>query len=677
VASRSIRTSIGVAAAAILTACGGGGGGSSSGGGGGTPSNTAPTFLVTTFAATEEVDLASTVTATDANGDALTFASTSNPAHGSLTFAANGSFSYRPATNFSGADSFGVSANDGRGGVTNATVTVNVAGVNDVPQAADDRIQLAYAATLSVPVLANDVDADGDALTITLLEQPLAGLATVAGNNVSITGLPAAFRGLLRFRYQIRDAAATTSSAYAVVFVDTAPFRAVLPVVSSGRVGVGISNFIGEPRLLTGADPAATVIDSFLASSDGAFVAYHRFDPALTTNRDQLCTVSTVAGSAAGCYQIPDSLQLHQLPPNNDHYVYEVSPNGRWVAVVLTRADLAVVPSLYLIDTTNPTVATQVTMPAGAPHAVLPTFSSNSGFLYFIASDDLSTTGLDVYRMQPGSAAAPVRMSSPPIASRVDGLTLSRDGSRLVFQRLGIDPGVFLVATNAPGVEHRLSQPIDLAIDNLQSAIGYPVPADPDLTAVAYVVWRNNGPRYLWHAPVVTGGPMAEVIGWIDPGMVVTQWPLMRPDGRAMLVAFGPSFTSLSVREFSLDWTGGHVVANGIVGSYDAFGGDLIHVMNLVPNGFNFAGQGLIATRNGSAAPVPIGTPGMQPLTSSDVRNSTGTFVLGETEIGPSSGVYFRLANLSAPAMLLPLSATPIPARTTQGALRAAIVGGE
>ena len=245
------------------------------------------------------------------------------------------------------------------------------------------------------------------------------------------------------------------------------------------------------------------------------------------------------------------------------------------------------------------------------------------------------------------------------------------------FSGWAFDAGVFLVATNAPGVEHRLSQPIDPLLDVLQVAFGYPVAADPDLTAVAYVVWRTNGPRYLWRAPVVMGGPAAQVIGWIDPGMVVTQWPLMRPDGRAMLVAFGPNFTNLVVQEFSLDWTGGHVVANGIVGSYDAFGGDLIHVMNLVPNGFNFAGQGLVATRHGSAAPVPIGTPGMQPLTSSDVRNSTGTYVLGETEIGPSSGVYFRLANLSAPAMLLPLSATPIPAGTTLGMLRAAIVGGE
>jgi VCBS repeat-containing protein len=674
VASLSIRASIGVGAAAILTACGGGGGGGSSSGGN-PPSNTAPAFLVTTFAATEDQDLASTVTASDANDDALTFASTSNPAHGALTFAANGSFTYRPATNFSGPDSFGVSANDGHGGVTNATVTVNVAGVNDAPQAADDRVQLAYSAALNVPVLANDVDVDGEALTITLLEQPLVGIAAVTGNNVSITGLPAAFRGLLRFRYQVRDAAATTSSAYAVVFVDTAPFRAVIPMLSGGRVGLGISNFIGEPRLLTGAEPAGTVIDSFLASGDGAVVAYHRFDAALTTNRDQLCAVSTVAGSVAGCYQIPDTLRLHQLPPNNTRSVYTVSPNGRWVAAVLTRADSTVTPSLYLIDTTNPTAATPVTAVPDAPHAILPTFSSDSEHLYFIASDDLSTTGLGIYRVQPGSAAAPERMSaSQVIASRVDGLTVSRDGTRLVFQRLGFDPGVFMVATGAPAVEHRLSQPIDLSFENLLSAVGYPLSADPDLTAVAYVVWGNNDVKHLWHAPVTAGGPTAQVIGWIDPGMIVTMWPLMRPDGRAMLVAFGSSFASLSVQEFSLDWAGGHVVGNGLTASYDAFGGDRIPLLNPVPNGTHYNGLTYVATRHSSTPPVPVNTVGMQQIGSIDAR--TGAFVLIETDIGPSSGVYFRLVNLAAPSALLPLSATPIPAGTSPSILQAAIVSG-
>lgn len=658
----------------LLVGCGGGGGGGNSSSGGNPPSNTAPTLTATTFTVTEDQDLLGTLTATDINGDAVTFVSSSNPPRGTLTLAVNGAFTYRPNPDFSGTDSFGVALSDGRGGVTSGTVTVNVAGVNDAPQATDDRIQLAYAATLTVPVLNNDVDADGEALTITLLEQPQVGTATVAAGSVSIAGLPAGFRGLLRFRYQVRDAAAITSSAYAIVFVDTAPFRALLPVVSGGRVGLGISNFIGEPRLLSGADPAATIIDSYQTPPSGAVVAYHRYDPALTTHRDQLCTVSTVAGSVAGCYQIPDNLRLHQLPPNNDRYAFGVSPNGRWVAAVLTRADSTVVPSLYLIDTTNPTVATPVTAVPGAPHAILPTFSSDSAYLYFIASDNLTTTGLGIYRIEPGSAAAPVRMSSSQgITNRVDGLTLSRDGARLVFQRRGIDPGVFLVTTGAPGVEHRLSLPIDLQFEDLQATAGYPVPADPDLTAVAYVVW-SNGYKALWRAPVVTIGPAAQMLGWIDPWMEVTMWPQMRPDGRAMLVAYGSSLTNLSVMEFSLDWTGGRFVANGLLGSYDASGGNLIPVLHLVPSGFNFNTLVFVGMRDSSAPPAPVGTAGMQHVSSSLV-GSTGAFVLGETEIGPSSGVYIRLVNVSAPWALLPLSATPIPPGPNTGTLRVALVG--
>jgi hypothetical protein len=405
-------------------------------------------------------------------------------------------------------------------------------------------------------------------------------------------------------------------------------------------------------------------------------VVYHRFDPALTTNRDQLCTVSTVAGSVPGCYQIPDNQRLHQLPPNNDHYVYRISPNGRWIAAVLTRADLTVAPSLYLIDTTNPTVATPVTAVPGAPHAILPTFSSDSANLYFIASDDLSTTGLDVYRVQPGALAAPVRMSAAQvIANRVDGLTLSRNGARLVFQRRGFDPGVFLVETDAPGVEHRLSQPIDMFFGDLQATAGYPVPADPDLTAVAYVVWEATGLKRLWRAPVVTGGPTAHAVGSIDAAMIVIMQPQMRPDGRAMLVAFGPDFANLSVQEFSLDWTGGHLVANGFSAAYDASGGDLIPGMNLLPNGFNFNTQGFIATRHSGSLPAPFGTAGMQPLSLGAVRD-TGALVFAETEIGPSTGVYIRLVNVAAPSALLPLSATPIPPAANVGLLRPVIVGG-
>src|SRR5207249_2945099 len=50
---------------------------------------------------------------TDVDGDALTAVLVTGPAHGSLTLNANGSFSYTPAPNYNGADSFKYKANDG------------------------------------------------------------------------------------------------------------------------------------------------------------------------------------------------------------------------------------------------------------------------------------------------------------------------------------------------------------------------------------------------------------------------------------------------------------------------------------------------------------------------------------------------------------------------------------
>lgn len=61
---------------------------------------------------------------TDADGNALTAILVSNPAHGTLTLNANGSFTYRPATNYNGADNFTYKARDG--GQSSGVATVNL-----------------------------------------------------------------------------------------------------------------------------------------------------------------------------------------------------------------------------------------------------------------------------------------------------------------------------------------------------------------------------------------------------------------------------------------------------------------------------------------------------------------------------------------------------------------------
>ncbi|HEY6743479.1 MAG TPA: Ig-like domain-containing protein, partial [Lapillicoccus sp.] len=66
-------------------------------------------------------------------GDTLTATQVTGPAHGTLTLDPSGSFTYTPAANYNGPDSFIYQASDGHGGLTKATVSLTVTPVNDPP----------------------------------------------------------------------------------------------------------------------------------------------------------------------------------------------------------------------------------------------------------------------------------------------------------------------------------------------------------------------------------------------------------------------------------------------------------------------------------------------------------------------------------------------------------------
>jgi VCBS repeat-containing protein len=105
----------------------------------------------------------------DPNGDALHATVATGPAHGTLTLNADGSFEYHADANYNGADSFTYVAADGFGGVSAATtVQLAVAAVNDAPVGASDSATVREDGAVNIDVAANDVDVDGDALTIVL-----------------------------------------------------------------------------------------------------------------------------------------------------------------------------------------------------------------------------------------------------------------------------------------------------------------------------------------------------------------------------------------------------------------------------------------------------------------------------------------------------------------------------
>ena len=127
----------------------------------------------------------------DPDGDTLTISIESTPEHGTVSVGDGGELTYTPEADFSGADSFTYSATDGGGLRDVATVTINVNPTNDPPTAGDDSVNAKEDEAVTINVLENDADPDGDSLSVSIIEGPQHGNIVVNDDN-TVTYTPAA-----------------------------------------------------------------------------------------------------------------------------------------------------------------------------------------------------------------------------------------------------------------------------------------------------------------------------------------------------------------------------------------------------------------------------------------------------------------------------------------------------
>jgi VCBS repeat-containing protein len=97
------------------------------------PVNDAPLVQDGTFTTAEETAYSGAVTATDIESDSLTFTVAMLPSHGVLLLHADGTFTYTPALNYYGPDSFTFHVSDGQAG-GEGMATIDITPVNDAPQ---------------------------------------------------------------------------------------------------------------------------------------------------------------------------------------------------------------------------------------------------------------------------------------------------------------------------------------------------------------------------------------------------------------------------------------------------------------------------------------------------------------------------------------------------------------
>lgn len=158
----------------VLTACGAG------------DRNSAPQFSSSSYSFTlnEDTTLAAAVSASDADGDTVTFQISSAANHGTFRLLNAGQFSYTPTENFYGADSVRLTATDGSAS-SEVTLSFTINNVNDLPTLGNSSISVSSNGQTQGQVVATDID--GDSLTFGLVTPPEAGelqLNTTTGSFV-------------------------------------------------------------------------------------------------------------------------------------------------------------------------------------------------------------------------------------------------------------------------------------------------------------------------------------------------------------------------------------------------------------------------------------------------------------------------------------------------------------
>ena len=175
------------------------------------PVNDAPVAGNQSVTTDEDTAIEVTLSISDIEGDAVGYTIVSAPRHGTLS-GTGANLIYTPEADYRGPDSFTFRASDGFADSDPATVSIAVDTVNDAPVATSDTMStnedtpLVFAAG---QLLGNDTpgpaNESGQTLTVTAVDQPVNGQASL-GTNGDITFTPdTGFNGQASFEYTVCD----------------------------------------------------------------------------------------------------------------------------------------------------------------------------------------------------------------------------------------------------------------------------------------------------------------------------------------------------------------------------------------------------------------------------------------------------------------------------------------
>ncbi|MCU8017565.1 Ig-like domain-containing protein [Shewanella sp. SM72] len=242
--------------------------------------NDAPVATSASVTLEEDSSVMITLTGEDADSDSLTYEVVSQPESGTLE--QHGTvWLYTPEKDFNGADQISFIAKDAELSSEPATITMNVTPVNDDPQAVDDNYTLASTADdkYTLPALENDVDVDGDTLTIDGAAADI-GSVQITADGLIFTA-PAAYVGPVALRYTISDGQKGRASAKVNLLVeggeaDNLPVITVPNDVEVNATGLFTRVDLGFAKAVdrTGRPLPVSLVDKRLFFAPGSYLAY-------------------------------------------------------------------------------------------------------------------------------------------------------------------------------------------------------------------------------------------------------------------------------------------------------------------------------------------------------------------------------------------------------------------
>ena len=396
------------------------------------PVNDAPVANDDTFTGSEDSMIAGNVLTNDADIDGDTLSVTAGTyataEGGSVTIASNGMFTYTPAADFAGEDTFTYEVSDGSASDT-GTVTLTVNPINDGPVAADDAYSVAEDGSVSGNILDNDTDADGDTLSVTAGTYDTTHGTLVLAENGDFTYTPdAGYTGEDTFGYAVTDGNGGVDVAdvtFTVTNVNDAPvatddtFTGDEDAAIIGNVLTNDTDADGDALTATAGTYATAEGGSVTIAEDGTFT----YTPAENFNGQDSFTYEVTDGAESDTGTVTLTVNpVNDAPVANDD-TFTGSEDSMIAGNVLTNdADIDG-------DTLSVTAGTYATAEGGSV-----TIASNGMFTYTPAAD-FAGEDTFTYEVSDGSASdtGTVTLTVNPIndgpVAADDAYSVAEDGS--------------------------------------------------------------------------------------------------------------------------------------------------------------------------------------------------------------------------------------------------------